>query len=129
MMFNFFNSLNFTTSWSSFIPSHPITHYSSIWEVEGWSTMPSPFLNFKKKTLLLFWFKHNSWHFLKSHFHCICTFLSSKFNKFKWRQHYEKRGVLQLALQFNFKIALDTYNSLYLYNVSVNGQVAQIAEL
>jgi len=41
----------------------------------------------------------------------------------------KKRGVLQLALQFNFKIALDTYNSLYLYNVSVNGQVAQIAGL
>jgi hypothetical protein len=113
LMFNFFNSLNFTTSSSFFIPSHPITHHSSIWEVEGWSTMPSPFLNFKKKTLLLFWLKHNSWHFFKSHFHCICTFLSSKFNKFKWRQHYEKKGVLQLALQFNFWVTLTICNSLY----------------
>jgi hypothetical protein len=38
-----------------------------------------------------------------------------------------KKNVLELALQFNFWIVLDIYNSLYLYNVSVNGQVAWVA--
>jgi hypothetical protein len=40
-----------------------------------------------------------------------------------------KNGVLQLAFQLNFWIAKDTYNSLYLYIVSVNGQVAWVVEL
>jgi hypothetical protein len=86
MMSSFFNNLNFTTTSSFFIPSHPITHYSSIKEVEGWSTMPSPLLNFKKNILLLFWPKHNFWHFLKSHFHHhICTSLFNKFNQLRWQ--------------------------------------------
>ncbi len=38
--------------------------------------------------------------------------------------HYEKKEVLELALQFNFGVIEDTCNSLYLYNVSANGQVA-----
>jgi hypothetical protein len=35
-----------------------------------------------------------------------------------------KKGVLQLALQLNFLIVTDIYNSLYLYVMSFNGQVA-----
>jgi hypothetical protein len=37
-----------------------------------------------------------------------------------------KKGVLQLALQFNFGVVEDTCNSLYLYvmNAFANGQVA-----
>jgi hypothetical protein len=34
-----------------------------------------------------------------------------------------------LDLQFNFDVAKDTYNSLYLYIGSVNGQVAWVAKL
>jgi hypothetical protein len=40
-----------------------------------------------------------------------------------------EKGVLQLALQLNFWIIEDTSNSLYLYAVSVNRQVATIAKL
>jgi hypothetical protein len=40
-----------------------------------------------------------------------------------------KKGVLQLALQFNFLIVIDIYNSLYLYVMSFNGQIAWIAKL
>jgi len=40
-----------------------------------------------------------------------------------------KKGVLQLALQLNFLIVTDIYNSLYLYVMSFNGQVAWIAKL
>jgi hypothetical protein len=40
-----------------------------------------------------------------------------------------KRGVLQLALQLNFWVALDTYNSLYLYTMSDNGQMTWVVEL
>jgi hypothetical protein len=36
-------------------------------------------------------------------------------------------GVLQLALQLKFWIVEDIYNSLYLYVVSVNEQVAWVA--
>jgi hypothetical protein len=42
---------------------------------------------------------------------------------------WEKKGVLQLALQLNFWITMDTCNSLYLYDVSFNRQVAWIAKL
>jgi len=38
--------------------------------------------------------------------------------------HYEKKKVLELALQLNFWLTKDTYNSLYLYVVSANEQVA-----
>jgi len=38
-------------------------------------------------------------------------------------KHYEKKGVLQLALQFNFWVVEDICNSLYLYVVGVNGEV------
>jgi hypothetical protein len=38
-------------------------------------------------------------------------------------KHYEKKGVLQLALQLNFWVVEDTCNSLYLYVVSANGQI------
>jgi len=41
--------------------------------------------------------------------------------------HYEKKGVLQLALQLNFWVANDTYDYLYLYVVNVNGQVTWVA--
>jgi hypothetical protein len=34
-----------------------------------------------------------------------------------------------LALQFNFGVIEDICNSLYLYNVSANGQVAWITKL
>jgi hypothetical protein len=44
-------------------------------------------------------------------------------------KHYEKKGVLQLALQLNFWIAKDICNSLYLYAMSANGQVAWVAKL
>jgi hypothetical protein len=40
--------------------------------------------------------------------------------------HYEKDCVLQLALQFNFWVIEDTCNTLYLYVVSVTGQVAWV---
>jgi hypothetical protein len=40
-----------------------------------------------------------------------------------------KKNVLQLTLQHNFLVVKDTYNSLYLYVVSVHGQVACVAEL
>jgi hypothetical protein len=43
--------------------------------------------------------------------------------------HYEKKGVLQLALQLNFWVAKDICNSLYLYTMSANGQVAWVVEL
>jgi hypothetical protein len=45
-----------------------------------------------------------------------------------WLFHWEK-GVLQLALQFNFWIAKDTCNSLYLYTMNFNKQIAWIAKL
>jgi hypothetical protein len=32
----------------------------------------------------------------------------------------KKKGVLQLALQLNFWVVNDTYNSIYLYVMSVN---------
>jgi hypothetical protein len=41
----------------------------------------------------------------------------------------KKRDVLQLVLQLNFIIVEDTYNSLYLYDVSANEQVAWVGEL
>ncbi len=43
-------------------------------------------------------------------------------------QHHimKKMGVLQLALQLNFWIAKDTYNTLYLYAMSANRQVTWI---
>jgi hypothetical protein len=40
-----------------------------------------------------------------------------------------KKSVLQLALQLNFWVALDICNSLYLYIVSVNQQVAWVPKL
>jgi len=40
-----------------------------------------------------------------------------------------KKGVLQLALQLHFHIVKDTCNSLYLYVVNANGQVAWVVEL
>jgi hypothetical protein len=42
-------------------------------------------------------------------------------------KHYEKKGVLQLALQFNFWVVKDICNSLYLYVMCANGQVAWVA--
>jgi hypothetical protein len=135
-MFSFFNNLNFTTSSSFFIPSHPITHYSSIREVEGWSTMPSHLLNFKKKILLLLWLKHNFWHFFKCRFHHhICTFLFSKFNQLRWWQHYEKKVFCNWPCNSIFELhwiftthciytmwmlmdklhELQSYNSLYIW--------------
>ncbi len=36
----------------------------------------------------------------------------------------KKKGVLLLALQLNFSVVEDTCNSLYLYIVSANGQIA-----
>jgi len=41
----------------------------------------------------------------------------------------KKKGVLQLALQLNVWVANDTCNSLYLYIVSANGQIAWVAKL
>jgi len=41
-----------------------------------------------------------------------------------WHTHNEKKGVLQLALQLNFLIIEDICNSLYLYIVTANEQVA-----
>jgi hypothetical protein len=44
-----------------------------------------------------------------------------------------KKGVLQLALQLalqlNFWVVENTYNSLYLYIVSANEQIAWVAKL
>ncbi len=42
---------------------------------------------------------------------------------FNYHIRYEKKGVLQLTLQLNFWIALNTYNSLYLYNVNAKQQM------
>jgi hypothetical protein len=44
----------------------------------------------------------------------------------EWTETLCKNGVLQLALQFNFWVALDTCNSLYLYAMNVNRQTAQV---
>ncbi len=41
----------------------------------------------------------------------------------------KKKGVLQLALQLNFLIALDTCNLPYLYAMNVIGQVARVAKV
>jgi hypothetical protein len=35
-----------------------------------------------------------------------------------------KKSFLQLALQLNFLVTEDTCNSMYLYAMSVNGQIA-----
>jgi len=40
-----------------------------------------------------------------------------------------KKGVLKLALQLNFWITKDICNSLYLYAMNSNGQVAWVAKL
>jgi hypothetical protein len=53
----------------------------------------------------------------------------SKASLMKDVNHYEKKDVLQLALQLNFWITKDTCNSLYLYVVNANGQVVWIAKL
>jgi hypothetical protein len=41
----------------------------------------------------------------------------------------KRKGVLQLALQFNFWIAKDICNSLYLYIVSAHKQLVWVAKL
>jgi hypothetical protein len=41
----------------------------------------------------------------------------------------KKKGVLSLALQFNFWVIEDTCNSLYLYTMNVNKQVAWVVKL
>jgi hypothetical protein len=41
----------------------------------------------------------------------------------------KKKGVLQLALQLNFLVVEDIYNSLFLYVVSANGQFTWVAKL
>jgi hypothetical protein len=49
-----------------------------------------------------------------------------------WCMHqtiWEKKGVLQLALQFNFWIAMTICNSLYFYVVSAIGQVAWVTRV
>jgi hypothetical protein len=81
------------------------------------------------------------------HFHKFQKMISSTFNVFQcvqvlqnniwvqwrwtdvWRNHNEKKGVLQLALQLNFWIVEDICNSLYLYIMNVNGQVTWIVKL
>ncbi len=40
-----------------------------------------------------------------------------------------KKGVLQLALQFNFWVVENICNSLHLYTMNANGQVAWVAKL
>jgi hypothetical protein len=40
------------------------------------------------------------------------------------KRHYEQKNVLQLTLQFNFYIAQNIYNSLYLHVMNANKQVA-----
>jgi hypothetical protein len=48
-------------------------------------------------------------------------------NKLKpYRCHYEKKGVLQLALKLNFLVTMNTCNSLYLYAISFNGLLHEI---
>jgi len=41
----------------------------------------------------------------------------------------KKKKVLQLALQLKFRVAQDNSNSLYLYFMSVNEQIAWITKL
>jgi hypothetical protein len=48
---------------------------------------------------------------------------------FDKEKYYEKKGVLQLALELNFWVVEDVCNSLYLYAVSANRQVAWVEEL
>jgi hypothetical protein len=60
------------------------------------------------------------------------TFLVSKVESIGcdyYENHYEKKVVLTLALRLNLWVALDIYNSLYLYDVSANGQIALVAKL
>jgi len=57
------------------------------------------------------------------------SFVHISFPTIYWINTMRKMGVLQLALQLNFWIVEDICNSLYLYVVSVNEQVAWVAEL
>jgi hypothetical protein len=41
----------------------------------------------------------------------------------------KKQRFLQLGLQLGFGVTIDTCNSMYLYILSVNGQVATIAKV
>jgi hypothetical protein len=43
--------------------------------------------------------------------------------------HYEKKRCFVIALQLYFWVAKDICNSLYLYTMSVNGQVAWVTKL
>jgi hypothetical protein len=49
------------------------------------------------------------------------TTIAEEQNMIKWEHLLSLRGLLQLPLQVNFWIVIDTCNSSYLYNVSVNG--------
>ncbi len=59
----------------------------------------------------------------------LCSYFLLYFFIFSFSSQHLKRGVLQLALQLNFWIVKYTCNSVYLYIVSVNGQVAWVVEL
>jgi len=66
------------------------------------------------------------------HLHFICVHWKRPKSLDPQKQGFTytvKKGVLQLALQFNFRVAKDTYNSLYLYIGSANGQVTWVAKL
>jgi hypothetical protein len=59
----------------------------------------------------------------------INSFGSITYLKNPGRVTIKKMDVLQLALQLNFWVVKDTYNSLYLYVVNVNRQVARTTKL
>ncbi len=66
---------------------------------------------------------------------CKKGHISFKLRWWHWRRLvscfplWKKKSVLQLALQLNFWVAMDTCNSLYLYVMSSNEQVAWVAKL
>jgi len=57
------------------------------------------------------------------------SFVHISFLIIYWVNIMRKRGVLQLALQLNFWIIEYICDSLYLYVVSANGQIAWVVEL
>jgi hypothetical protein len=55
--------------------------------------------------------------------------LELKINYLMPNYHYEKRGVLQFALQLSFWVTLNISNSPYLYVVNIIKQVAKLQKL
>jgi hypothetical protein len=69
------------------------------------------------------------WKINTQHQRKVCVAKVKTTSLFDEITHYEKKRCFALALQLNFWVTNDTFNSLYLYAMSSNGQVAWIAKL